>query len=240
MSLRILHTNDFHGKLTLDMAHRIGELKRMRDALYYDCGDCIRSGNLAIPAKTEPAWRLLHEAGCDASVLGNRESHPLAKGLRAKTAGALHPVLVANLFDRKGARPYAPFHIFEKHGKRVAVIGVMVPMVTAKMASAPLSNYLWTNPIEAAKEVVESLPAADLVLALTHIGFKNDCLLAESIPQLHIILGGHSHTVLERPIRHGQCWIAQTGSHGRFIGDYEWNWDSKELSGSLIPLQGAP
>lgn len=236
MALRILHTNDFHGKLTPEMAHQIGEFKRERDALYYDCGDCIRSGNLAMPSKPEEAWTLLRSAGCDASVLGNRESHPLAKGLRAKTAGSQHPILVANLFDRKGRRPYAPFQLFERQGRRIAVIGVMVPMITAKMASAPLSNYLWTDPIDAARDQVGALPPVDLIIALTHIGFKNDTLLAEAVPSLNIILGGHSHTVLESPIEHRSTWICQTGSHGRYIGDYEWDWESKSLSGGLIPL----
>lgn len=236
MSLRILHTNDFHGKLTPERAHKIGELKKERDALYYDCGDCVRSGNLAIPSKPEQAWELLHDAGCDASVLGNRESHPLAKGLLAKTAGANHPILVANLFDKAGQRPYAPFHVFEKDGKRIVAFGVMVPMVTSKMATAPLSSYLWTDPIEAAMALIPDIPQHDLLIALTHIGFKNDQLLAKAVPELRIVLGGHSHTVLEHPVRQGNCWIAQTGSHGRFVGDYEWNWEAETFSGSLIAL----
>lgn len=237
MSLRILHTNDFHGMLTPEIADKIGEIKRKRDALYYDCGDCVRSGNLAIPTKPEQAWTLLQRAGCDGSVLGNRESHPLAAGLRTKTEGASHPILVANLFDKNGNRPYRAFQIFERDGKRIGVLGVMVPMVTAKMATAPLSSYLWTDPIEAAKNTVAEMPESDLVIALTHIGFKNDMRLAEAVPQIQVILGGHSHTLLEEPVGHCGCWIAQTGSHGRFLGDYEWNWKVGTLSGSLIPLQ---
>ncbi len=63
LNLTILHTNDLHGKLTPESAAKIRELKT-EETLYADCGDCTKSGNLAIPLKDDPAWALLDAAGC--------------------------------------------------------------------------------------------------------------------------------------------------------------------------------
>lgn len=76
MPLRILHTNDFHGMLNDARETRLRELRDHTDC-YFDCGDAIKSGNLAIPLKKEPVWRYLDRLDCTASVPGNRESHVL-------------------------------------------------------------------------------------------------------------------------------------------------------------------
>jgi 2',3'-cyclic-nucleotide 2'-phosphodiesterase (5'-nucleotidase family) len=74
----------------------------------------------------------------------------------------------------------------------------------------------------------------DVVIGLTHVGHRVDQQLAEKVSGLNIILGGHSHTVLQCPVQVGNAWIAQGGSHGRFAGVYEWN--GEQLSGELSPL----
>src|SRR5687768_7218309 len=127
--LTILHTNDFHGTLDEKRASFIKRLKSESGALYFDSGDCIKAGNLAIPIKPEPAWALLHEAGCDASTLGNRESHLLEKGFLSKIAGAEHPLICANLrFKASLQPPLLPGLMLEQEGVKVGVVGVMVPM----------------------------------------------------------------------------------------------------------------
>lgn len=290
--LTILHTNDLHGALTPEKAARIRELKEANaPCLYFDSGDCIRAGNLAIPLKQEQAWALLTQAGCDASTLGNRESHPLEPAFRAKLAGARNPLLVANMRRKgdkgtegqrdqgtrerrdggtegrgdEGTEFSAPTHplsdspsphlitpsshhpfpgaaIFDRADIRVGVIGVMVPMVTERMKTAFASAYLWDNPIEAVKRELAILmrspegSASDLLIALTHIGINQDRRLAEVCPELDLILGGHSHTLLERPEKVGNTWICQGGSHGRFIGRYVWDAESGLIEAELLAL----
>lgn len=232
--LRILHTNDFHGSLTEAKADRIRSLKG-DNALYFDTGDCIKAGNLAIPLKPEVAWPLLQRAGCDASVPGNRESHVLRSAVDAKFAGHEHPILCSNWIDKRGELVFERCRLFDLNGVKVGVFGVMVPIVTRKMATAPASQFLWENPITTAQHLAEELRAqVDLIIALTHIGVSRDRELAESGAPINIILGGHSHTVLEAPEQIGSTWIAQGGSHGRFVGNY--HWDGKSLNGHLEPL----
>lgn len=231
----ILHTNDFHGRLSDGSAQQIAQLKT-QDSLYFDCGDVIQAGNLAIPIKPDPAWPRLARAGCDASVLGNRETHVVPGALKRKIAGAQHPLLVANMTTKEGEPCFNASRIFEVAGLKIGVFGVMVPMVTERMSTAPASAFLWSAPIPAAIEVARELRSTcDLVIALTHIGLRQDRELATATDDIDFILGGHSHDVLEHPEQVGSAHIFQTGSHGRFVGRYQW--EGKLVSAELIPLQ---
>lgn len=237
-SIRILHTNDLHGSLD---QRRVEVLQAVRQDcdLYFDTGDCIKTGNLGIPLRPEPVWPLLASLDCTASVPGNRESHVLRSVFEAKIAGCQHPILCANLYDKDGQRILAPSFIREAKGLKVGVLGVMVPMVTKRMKSKAISQMIWTAPIPEAVQAAKALrQTCDLVIALTHIGIKQDQALAEATQDIDLILGGHSHTLLDPPVQVGSTWICQAGAHGRFYGQYEWEANSGDLSakvGSLLP-----
>jgi 5'-nucleotidase len=232
--LRILHTNDSHGTLP-SVLPSLRELRAEAD-VYFDSGDCIKAGNLAVPLKQDPAWEALADLACDASVLGNRETHVLEAAFRMKIAGHLHPLLCGNLRRKDGTRPLARSHIIERSGVRIGLLGVMVPMVTERMRSQAASAYLWDPPIPTAQELAEELrPQVDLLVALTHIGHREDVRLAEACPRLDAIFGGHSHTVLHEPMTVGGTAICQGGAHSRFAGIYRW--DGERLSGSLLALR---
>jgi 2',3'-cyclic-nucleotide 2'-phosphodiesterase (5'-nucleotidase family) len=231
--VRILHTNDLHGKLT---PGRCAALEAVRSdySLYFDSGDTIQVGNLAVPLKPDPAWPMLQGLNVTATVPGNRETHVLAAAIERKFEGATHPVVCANWFSQKGDLRWPGSIILEQSDLRIGIFGVMVAMVTERMASRAASQYLWQPPIPTAIKVAQELrPEVDLVIALTHIGYAQDCQLAEQCPEIDIILGGHSHTVLDHPVKMNETYIAQTGSHGRFYGDYLW--EKGALTGRLIP-----
>ncbi len=235
-TIRILHTNDFHGRLNAERFEILRQIRPNHD-LYFDTGDLIKTGNLGIPLKPDPAWQFLSQLECTASVSGNRESHVSTSALNAKLAGLHHPIICANLFNRDGERPFPGFMETVVRGVRVGILGVMVPMVTERMASRAVSQYLWSQPIpEAVKVSAELRTRNDLVIALTHIGFTQDKKLAESTTNIDLIFGGHSHTVLESPVKVADTWIAQGGSHGRFFGSYELDVEKGELTGGLFPL----
>lgn len=235
--LTILHTNDFHGTLNEPKAGAIRALKDDSDAVYFDSGDCIKAGNLAIPMKPEAAWGWLAKAGCDAGTIGNRESHVLESAFRAKLAGAEHPIVCANLRTKSGQLVFSESFRIERQGARIGIVGTMVPIVTARMASRHASAYLWDSPIPAAAAVAENLrKEVDLLIAITHIGHRQDLELAQACPLFDVILGGHSHTVVEEPVRVGDTFVCQGGSHGRFVGRYVWKGRGQSLEGGLIPL----
>ena len=135
---------------------------------------------------------------------------------------------------------------------RVVIIGLTVPMVTTRMAARKISAYVFDDPIATASELVPRLRAEhkpDLMVALTHIGIAQDRKLAQSMSGIDLIIGGHTHVVLEQGERVGSTLIAQAGSHGRFVGRVDVEVDVEaamglserpRLTASLSPLPKEP
>lgn len=236
-----LHTNDLHGSLTDEIAQRLRSMRTKADLLI-DSGDAIRAGNLAVPLRPDPAWPRLAHAGCDIGTLGNRESHPLEPAFRAKLEGLGHPIVCANLHERGSSRLVFPASkVLDISGLRLGVVGAMVPIITDSMATKVASAYLWDDPIAAATEAANTLRGnVDLLVAITHVGFRRDLELAEACPALEMIFGGHSHTVLQEPARVGNTWIVQGGSHGRWVGRYRFEPGQGLIEARLVPLKGDP
>jgi 5'-nucleotidase len=235
MPLKILHTNDFHGALVGPALEKLTELRQDAD-LYFDSGDCIKAGNLAFVFRPEAIWKHLADLNCDASVTGNRECHLYEFAVRMKLSGAKHPVLCGNL-RRKGADYLLPRSlVLNREGYRIGVVSAMIAMVTPKMSSQSAVTLTWEPASDTISELAEQLrPQVDLLVALTHIGHRQDLDLAAKCPQLDIILGGHSHTVVPEPVRVGSTFVCQGGSHAKFAGVYDWN--DGVLTGGLVPLK---
>jgi 2',3'-cyclic-nucleotide 2'-phosphodiesterase (5'-nucleotidase family) len=156
-------------------------------------------------------------------------------------AGHSHPILCANLYDRSGTRVLAPSLEVEVRDIRVGILGVMVPMVTERMQSKALSQMIWTPPIAEAIQVAGSLrDRCDFVVALTHIGLRQDQALAEATKDIDLIMGGHSHTILTEPIQVGNTWICQGGSHGRYFGKYVWTIGGGLTDATLVAWSQTP
>lgn len=241
----ILHTNDLHNHLKAPAAERIRSLKEAEhNVLLLDAGDAISAGNIYFRPGGEPILELMSSAGYDAMVMGNREFHFLQIGLKAKLASASFSILSANL---RGAKSDIDLpvksHIIKEldNGVRVGIIGLSVPMITEKMLSRKVSSYVFDDPVEAAERLVPRLAGqVDLLVALTHIGLKNDRRLAEAVPDIDLIVGGHSHDVLEQPEKVGWTDIVQAGWFAQHIGRVEVQLDAPEppaISASVVSLR---
>ncbi len=205
-----------------------------------DTGDVIKAGNLAIPLRPEPAWDLMAQLPVDVGTLGNRETHVLESAFDAKLAGHKHPILCANLHRKDGSDVLPSSLILEREGVKIGFFGVSVAMVTEKMSTRFASAFLWDDPMKTAQRCVDELRGqVDILVALTHIGIAKDRDLVAKVPGIDILFGGHSHTVLESPERTGETWIVQGGSHGRFVGVYDYEVATKTLSGGLHPLRAS-
>jgi 2',3'-cyclic-nucleotide 2'-phosphodiesterase (5'-nucleotidase family) len=219
--LWLFHTNDFHGRLTPERAE---ELARRRgeqpEALLLDAGDAISAGNLGFRLGGEPILRQMSDLGYDAMTVGNRESHPRHEFFPRKLEGARFPVLCANLTPRHGAPvPTHPWVKLERAGVRVTVLGLTTPMFTRKMWSQALCDYLYENPIETARRLVPALrPECDVLIALTHIGLREDEALARAVPEIDLVVGGHSHADLSVPVMAGHTPILHTTAYAFYLG----------------------
>ena len=228
----LLHTNDFHNHLTPTQADI---LRRLRQAigsqgLLVDAGDAVASGNVTFRPWGESILKTMSDIGYDAMTVGNREFHVSQIGFHAKVKLARFPVLCANvhapgLVDQ-GSLPVCSHIVCTLHAEdgttlKVVLFGLTVPMVTERMAARYASAYLFDPPIAVASRLVPEYKEAyspDLIVALTHIGHSQDRKLAEAVPGIDLILGGHSHTLLPDGERIGNTLIAQTGCFGHYIG----------------------
>lgn len=246
-TIHILHTNDFHNHLTDAQAAFIADTKNgLRDVLLLDSGDAVSAGNVGVRPGGEPILVRMSETGYDAMTMGNREFHVAETLLRHKIRRAQFPILCANIRwreDMGDGLPVQPFIIKgTSTGVRVGVIGVTVPMVTRKMAARVVSAFVFDDPVETVKSLIPQLmPQVDMLVALTHIGIREDERLAAACPELDLIIGGHTHVVIEKPQIVGDVPIVQAGWYGHYLGHVTAEFDGQLLrntvEGKLIPLR---
>ena len=120
-----------------------------------------------------------------------------------------------------GIREYV---MLEKGGVHIAVTGVFGK---ESFAYAPTCQLVFRDPVEAVKETVakiEEQEEADLIVCVSHSGTwedpdkSEDEILAKKVPQLDLIVSGHTHTTLEEPIVHGDTAVVSAGEYGMRAG----------------------
>lgn len=242
--LTVLHTNDFHGYFTSEESSLIRTLlAQSPGSILLDSGDAISTGNVGVRPGGEPVLDLMTETGYLCMTMGNREFHVADALLRAKIGRAEFPILCANIRwreDHGETLPVVPNIIkIRPDGLKIGIFGLTVPMVTPRMAARIVSAYLFDDPIlTAKKQIAELRGAVDVLIALTHIGIREDERLAGSCPELDCIIGGHSHVLLSEPKVVNGVPIVQAGSHGRFAGKvtFEFGGPGPSVLGEIFPL----
>lgn len=179
-------------------------LARQRDASYPTL-----SANVF--AAADSAWaRGLAPAGADARATAARW-----------VGGARVPA------DARLAYLATPYVLRSWRGVRIAIFGLTTGALVHIVRVGPNGGVAVTDPIAVARRLVPLLRAkADVVIALTHIGVEEDRRLADAVPGIDLIVGGHSHTRLFRPIVAGTGagpWsggttIVQAGAWGEYVG----------------------
>ena len=164
------------------------------------------------------------DAGMDAWVLGNHEFDIGFDHTSALVAASKVPVLSANLDQPNGSGLPAigglrDRIIVERAGLKVGVFGLTTDSLARLTGTNATDHMDVRDVIEVAREEVAALDGqVDLVVALTHIGVETDQRIAEEVPGIDLIVGGHSHTPLVEPIKVGETWIVQAGCYTRQLG----------------------
>ncbi len=245
MRLTILHFNDLHGRLdqmprlfTLIQRERADAARAGRQVLLLDGGDSSdRSSWESDVTKGRANFSLLEAMGVQATVVGNGEALQWGRAALARMVGSVHfPVLAANLVA--SADPTQPAVLgllastmLDLDGFPLGVVGV----TQEYPGGYERFGYVSTDPIPTLKREIESLRArgARSLLLLSHLGVavspearlawdnpaeQSDDTIAQALPEIDVIVGGHSHTALNAPLVIGKTVIVQAGEYGRYLG----------------------
>jgi len=139
-----------------------------------------------------------------------------------------------------------PYVILERDGLKVAILGLTTYSIDRIVAARKNRGVAVGNPVAAAQYWVPRLrKEADIVIALTHLGVDQDRKLVDQIPGIDLVIGGHSHSPLYRPILESAGMgrptpIAQAGSWGRYLGRTTMRWGGDRdasTTGRLIEVR---
>ena len=219
------------------------------DTLVIDGGDFSMGTLIQTVFETQAAeLRMLGHLGCDVTTLGNHEFDYRSKGLanmltNAQASGDAVPAMVVcnvdwdtmeaegltegqqRLKDAFTAYGVSDYTVLEKGDVDIAVVGVFGKDA---LACAPTCELKFEDPIEAVKQTVADIKAnedVDMIVCVSHSGTwedeskSEDELLAKAVPDLDLILSGHTHTEIEKPIQHGSTYVVSCGEYGKNLGE---------------------
>ena len=219
------------------------------DTLVIDGGDFSMGTLIQTVFETQAAeLRMLGYLGCDVTTLGNHEFDYRSKGLAnmltsAQASGDAVPAMVVcnvdwdtmeaegltegqqRLKDAFAAYGVSDYIVLEKGDVDIAVVGVFGKDA---LACAPTCELKFEDPIEAVKQTVADIKAnenVDMIVCVSHSGTwedeskSEDELLAKAVPDLDLILSGHTHTEIEEPIQHGSTYVVSCGEYGKNLGE---------------------
>ncbi|CAN7356320.1 bifunctional metallophosphatase/5'-nucleotidase [Paenibacillus sp. LjRoot56] len=250
--LVILHTNDIHShfeQMPKISAYfdRVRRLWPPDQVLTLDIGDHMdrmfpeTEGTNAI-ANLE----IMNATGYEAMVLGNNEGLTFTPDwLRAVVLEhAKFPIIGSNITDintKETPDWMLPSLTLEKSGLRIGLIGV----TAAYQAYYELLGWDVTDPMKAVNAHVSLLrPKVDILIVMSHLGLRTDQRMAEELDGIDIILGGHTHHLLEEPLLLSGTYIGAAGKFGQYAGHIELAYDPAqrrivELNGRVVPMTDA-
>lgn len=231
-SLVILHTNDFHGHIAeageSAGAARIAaffasERASNDNVLVLDAGDAVSGTPVSTLFSGVPIFEVMSAMRYDLGLLGNHEFDYGWRQIEKFKEAANFPLLGATARSPTGELlSDMPFKIVQRGELRIAVIGVLTD-TTPRMIS-PLGNegLGFASEVETLKVLVRELhPQVDLVVVLSHVGHQAEQRLAAAVPDIDVIVGGHSHTRVAEPLRIGNTIVAQAHEYGKAVGRLE-------------------
>jgi 2',3'-cyclic-nucleotide 2'-phosphodiesterase (5'-nucleotidase family) len=142
--------------------------------------------------------------------------------MRALAEQLDYPLLAANAHHAvTDALPFAPARVLERAGIRVGVIGLAATLIDKSFPPAVSGDLYFTLGRRELPHHIQRLrqhEGAELIVVLSHLGFPQDCRLAAETPGIDILLSGHTHNRLYRPVVINGATIIQSGCHGSFVG----------------------
>ena len=225
VQITVLHTNDFHSHIDPfgndvprnagegGMAKRAALIKKIRSeskhVLLFDAGDIYQGTPYFNYFKAKLDFELMTMMDYDAATIGNHEFDNGLEGIRSQLKYAGFPFITSNydFSDTILAGMTIPYKIFRCGGVKVGVYGLGIEL----QGLVDPKNYgktRYNDPLQTALKMEKMLSEehnTDLIICLSHLGYSykdntiSDKILAAQTFDTDLIIGGHTHTFLEKP-----------------------------------------
>lgn len=225
-NLTILHTNDVHSRLDpfpMDggrnqglggVAARAEIIKQIRleqeHVLLLDAGDIFQGTPYFNMYKGEPEMKAMQLLGYDAATMGNHDFDAGIENFATQMQHIQFPIIISN-YDFKNTElenKTIPYKIIKKGPMNIGIFGLGINP-KGLIPENLFGNTRYEEPIEVSNNMADFLKnkkGCDLVICLSHLGFKyndsmvSDIMLARETSNIDLIIGGHTHTFLSKPV----------------------------------------
>lgn len=244
--LVILHTNDTHSRIDPfadgrnaglgGVARRAALIKRIRqtnpNVLLLDSGDIFQGTPYFNFFKGELEFKAMSAMRYDVATLGNHDFDNGVDGLVAMLPHADFQFVSSNyeITEPTLKDHVQPYTVRRVGNLKVGIFGLGIDFAGLVLADLH-KGVAYTDPILAAKRSVETLrnEGCHLIICLSHMGYRyrgdrpSDSALAQEVPEIDLILGGHTHTFLDEPDAYthpqaGTTLVNQVGFAGIRLG----------------------
>lgn len=266
--LSVLHTNDWHSRIDPfpqndpkfpgqgGSARRATLVEQIRaedgEVLLLDAGDIVQGTPYFNYYAGKPEIELMNLMRYDAATLGNHDFDNGIEGLKKMLSWARFPFVNCNYGwgDTKLDQWVKPSVIVRKGGLKIGILGVGIelgPLLPAEN----IKGIQYYDPIQKANLEAFKLKkekGCDLVICLSHLGYSytdskvSDRVLASQSRNIDAILGGHTHTFLEKPevslnLEGNSVIINQVGWAGLRLGRVNWQFSSSNNTNNKASAQ---
>ena len=261
MSLNDDATKGGYSRLAALIAQRRQEMGQLGPVLVLDAGDFSMGTAIAAATRELGAeLQLMARMGYDATTFGNHEfdlgPDGLGSSIAKAAAAGLIPAVVASNTDLSANEPLLaglkqlvqkqvirPYVVIKRGGLSFGIIG-LIGYDAAKYVSDP-GGVAFADPIETAKKTAKFLrkqESVDVVIVVHHGGVVKgdagefnkgeDINLLQAVPEIDIVIGGHTHTALTRALLVDGRPAVQTGKYGENLGEL-----TISLSGGKVKVE---
>ncbi|QSO47310.1 bifunctional metallophosphatase/5'-nucleotidase [Alicyclobacillus mengziensis] len=243
--LTIIYTNDLHAMIDGfgKIAAYIDEEKSKADNfLYLDAGD-ISSGNPVVDLhQGRPIVELLNQMDLFAMAIGNHDFDYGQECFEINRKLSDFPWLGANIAVKDHQIPIQqpdPYHIFRFRDLTVGVVSVTETPPSTMTKSIEGLEFL--DPLETLRKHLALRNEVDVLIALTHVGVAIDRMIAEQLEGYDLIIGGHSHSIVELEVVNGTP-IVNGGAYGQVVGHLEIHYNPAshkvdKINHQFIPIE---
>ena len=260
--ITILHTNDVHSHIEAfgpnegrnankgGVARRASLVETLRNenpnTLLLDAGDIFQGTPYFNFYGGELEFKLMSMLKYDVATIGNHDFDNGINGLYAQLPHAKFDFISANYdFTNTVMDTHVkPYKTFVKDGIKIGVFGLGIEL-QGLVNKAAYKETVYLDPIEIAQDmsrILKTEEACDLIICLSHLGYEykkapskiSDIKLAKATQDIDLIIGGHTHTFLDKPTVETNAvgksvLVNQVGCYGLYLGKIDFYFDAKKL-----------